>query len=79
MAQNKMIQFAMNLINRNPQIANNPMAQELIRIIQNGSEQRGGNGCRKSLQELWSHERGSSGGRPEILRRLNNPKPELIF
>ena len=41
MAQNKMIQFAMNLINRNPQIANNPMAQELIRIIQNGSEQRG--------------------------------------
>ena len=26
MAQNKMIQFAMNLINRNPQIANNPMA-----------------------------------------------------
>ena len=41
MAQNKMIQFAMNLINRNPQIANNPMAQELIGIIQNGSEQRG--------------------------------------
>ena len=41
MAQNKMIQFAMNLINRNPQIANNPMAQELIEIIQNGSEQQG--------------------------------------
>ena len=41
MAQNKMIQFAMNLINRNPKIANNPMAQELIGIIQNGSEQRG--------------------------------------
>ena len=41
MAQNKMIQFAMNLINRNPQIVNNPMAQELIGIIQNGSEQRG--------------------------------------
>ncbi len=41
MAQNKMIQFAMNLINRNPQVANNPMAQELIGVIQNGSEQQG--------------------------------------
>ena len=38
MAQNNMIQFAMNLINRNPQVANNPMAQELIGVIQNGSE-----------------------------------------
>lgn len=41
MAQNNMIQFAMNLINRNPQVANNPMAQELIGVIQNGSEQQG--------------------------------------
>lgn len=41
MAQKNMIQFAMNLINRNPQVANNPMAQELIGVIQNGSEQQG--------------------------------------
>lgn len=42
MAQNnKMIQFAMNLINRNPQVAKNPVAQQLIGVIQNGSEEQG--------------------------------------
>lgn len=41
MAQNNMIQFAMNLINRNPRVANNPMAQQLIGVIQNGSNQQG--------------------------------------
>ena len=45
MAQNKMIQFAMNLINRNPQIANNPMAQELIGIIQIIKTGCCGSGC----------------------------------
>lgn len=42
MAQNnKMIQFAMNLINRNPKVAKNPVAQQLIGVIQNGSEEQG--------------------------------------
>lgn len=42
MAQNnKMMQFAMNLINRNPKVAKNPVAQQLIGVIQNGSEEQG--------------------------------------
>lgn len=42
MAQNnKMMQFAMNLIKRNPKVAKNPVAQQLIGVIQNGSEEQG--------------------------------------
>ena len=42
MAQNnKLMQFAMNLINRNPKVAKNPVAQQLIGVIQNGSEEQG--------------------------------------
>lgn len=41
MAQNPMIAFAMNLIQKNPQVANNPMAKQLIDVIQNGSDEQG--------------------------------------
>ena len=34
-------QMAMNLISQNPNIANNPNAQEFIQVIQNGDSQRG--------------------------------------
>lgn len=34
-------QMAMNLISQNPNIANNPNAQELIKVIQNGDSERG--------------------------------------
>ena len=34
-------QMAMNLISQNPNIANNPNAQELIKVIQNGDSARG--------------------------------------
>lgn len=33
--------FALNLINKNPNVANNPRAQELIDVIKNGDEARG--------------------------------------
>lgn len=34
-------QLAMVLLQRNPAVANNPRAQELIRVIQSGDEKRG--------------------------------------
>lgn len=34
-------QLAMNLISQNPNIANNPNAQEFIQVIQNGDSKRG--------------------------------------
>lgn len=34
-------QFALNMIRQNPQIANNPQAQEMINVIQSGDETRG--------------------------------------
>lgn len=34
-------QMAMNLISQNPNIANNPNAQEFIKVIQNGDSERG--------------------------------------
>lgn len=34
-------QMAMNLLMRNPAIANNPQAQSLIEVIQNGDSERG--------------------------------------
>ena len=33
-------QMAMNLISQNPNIANNPNAQEFIKVIQNGDHSR---------------------------------------
>lgn len=33
--------FALNLIGRNPQIANNPNAKELLNVIQNGNQAKG--------------------------------------
>lgn len=33
--------FALNLIGRNPQIANNPNAKELLNVIQNGDQAKG--------------------------------------
>lgn len=35
------MQMAMNLISRNPNIANNPQAQNLIQVIQNGNAEEG--------------------------------------
>lgn len=34
-------QFAINMLNQNPQIANNPRAQELLQVIQNGDSAKG--------------------------------------
>lgn len=34
-------QMAMNVISRNPAIANNPRAQEYLQVIQNGDSHRG--------------------------------------
>lgn len=34
-------QMAMNLISQNPAIANNPQAQEYLKVIQSGDAQRG--------------------------------------
>jgi hypothetical protein len=34
-------QFAMNLLQNNPNIAKNPQAQEMLKVIQNGDSQRG--------------------------------------
>lgn len=36
-----MRQFALMLIQRNPNIANNPRAQEYIKVIQSGDSKRG--------------------------------------
>lgn len=33
--------FALNMIKRNPNLANNPQAQEMINVIQNGDSERG--------------------------------------
>lgn len=33
--------IAMNIIQRNPQIANNPNAQNLLNVIQSGDQKRG--------------------------------------
>lgn len=38
---NNFVQFALNKISQNPQIANNPRNQELFQIIQSGDEKRG--------------------------------------
>lgn len=35
------MQMAMNLISQNPNIANNPQAQNLIQVIQNGNAEEG--------------------------------------
>lgn len=35
------IQFAMQMIQRNPQISNNSIAQQYLQIIQNGDSTRG--------------------------------------
>jgi hypothetical protein len=34
-------QFAMNLLQNNPNVAQNPQAQEMLKVIQNGDSQRG--------------------------------------
>lgn len=34
-------QMAMNILSRNPAVANNPQAQEYLKVIQNGDTQRG--------------------------------------
>lgn len=38
---NNLIQFALNKIAQNPQIANNPRNQELFQVIQNGDAKKG--------------------------------------
>lgn len=38
---NKIANFAINMLQRNPQFANNPQAQKLMEIIQNGDSQQG--------------------------------------
>lgn len=34
-------QFAINMLNQNPQIANNPRAQELLEVIKSGDSAKG--------------------------------------
>lgn len=34
-------QFAMNLLQNNPNVAKNPQVQEMLKVIQNGDSQRG--------------------------------------
>lgn len=34
-------QFAIDMLNRNPQVANNPRAQDLLQVIQNGDSVKG--------------------------------------
>lgn len=34
-------QIAMNILSRNPTVANNPQAQEYLKVIQSGDAQRG--------------------------------------
>lgn len=36
-----MQQFAINLLRNNPNVAKNPQAQEMLKVIQNGDSQRG--------------------------------------
>lgn len=36
-----MQQFAINLLRNNPNVAKNPQAQEMLKVIQNGDFQRG--------------------------------------
>lgn len=38
---NPFMSFAMNLINRNPNIANNPRSKEMIDVIMSGDQNRG--------------------------------------
>lgn len=38
---NNLTQWALSLISRRPDISQNPRAQEMIRVIQNGDEKRG--------------------------------------
>ena len=38
---NSIMNFAMGLISRNPRVANNPRAQQLISVIQNGDQEQG--------------------------------------
>lgn len=38
---NPLINFAMAMIGRNPQIANNPQAQNMIDVIRNGDSKKG--------------------------------------
>lgn len=38
---NKIGQFALNMLNQNPQMRNNPLAQEFISVLQSGNAQRG--------------------------------------
>ena len=38
---NSLINFTLGMISKNPQIANNPNAQEMINVIQSGDFQRG--------------------------------------
>lgn len=38
---NQIANFAINLLQRNPRVANNPQAQKLMEIIQNGDNQQG--------------------------------------
>lgn len=39
------IQFAMSMIQNNPQVMNNPMAQNYIGVIQSGDAQKGQQAC----------------------------------
>ena len=38
---NPMMQFAMGMINQNPQVRNNPQTQQFLQILQNGDVARG--------------------------------------
>lgn len=38
---NKIANFAMNILMKNPNVANNPQAQQLIQMIQNGDSAHG--------------------------------------
>ena len=38
---NSIMNFAVGLISRNPRVANNPRAQQLISVIQNGDQEQG--------------------------------------
>lgn len=36
-----MMQFALNMIEKNPQVANNPRNREMINVLKSGNEQQG--------------------------------------
>lgn len=38
---NPIMNFAMNILRNNPNVANNPRNQELLNVLQNGDAQRG--------------------------------------